>query len=200
MNLIHCRVKINDYHTGLVENVTPAEVIVLRHLHDASAGGNCIVEARKAGKALMHVPGQDGARPQIRERTTEEEYARLRGKYKGLGASGKNGTTFLDDLFPGVSLGTQQLPASFEALPAARGLAVAILEAKPPFVRTIEQTGPEPVNEAEAAKIMAEADKAEVPITLAADGEDLDDKDGADLSGPVRGGKGKAKARELATA
>lgn len=199
MNLINCRVKINDYHTGLVENVTPAEVIVLRHLHDAAAGGNCITEARKAGAALMHVPGLDGARPVIRPRTTEEEYARLRSKYKGMSASGKPGTTFLDDLFPGVALGTQDLPATFEALPKARGLAVEILEAKPPFIRTIEQTGPEPVNEAEAARIMAQADKEQPVAINTLTGEDPADVDGADLSGPVRG-RAKTKARELAAA
>lgn len=197
MNLINCRVKINDYHTGLVENVTPAEVIVLRHLHDATAGGNCIVEARKAGRALMHVPGVDGSAPVIRERTTEEEYARLRAKYKGLGSSGKPGTTFLDDLFPGVALGTSALPASFESLPKARGLAVEVQEAKPPFVRTVEQTGPEPVNEAEAEKIMAEATFERGPS--APEVEPIEDKDGADLSGPVRGGKSPRK-RELVEA
>lgn len=187
MNLINCRVKLNDYHIGSVDSVTPAEVVVLRHLHDRHAGGNCIVEANKAGKALMHVPGEDGKpdsiRERIRERTSEEEYARLRQKYQGWSAPDKPGTSFLDDLFPGVRTGANKLPSSFESLPAAIGLAVEVKEARKVIVRTMESTAPKPVNEEEAALLMAQPKAAPVAITTVPDPEDVD---GADLSGPVR--------------
>ena len=196
MNLINCRVKLNDYHIGSVDSVTPAEVVVLRHLHDRHAGGNCIVEANKAGKALMHVPGEDGKPSSIRERTSEEEYARLRGKYQGWSAPDKPGTSFLDDLFPGVRTGANKLPSSFESLPAAIGLAVEIKEARKPIVRTMDSTAPQPVNEEEAARIMAQPAAAPVAITTVPDPEDIE---GADLSGPVRPSR-KRKDSELVNA
>ena len=188
MNLINARVKINDHHIGLVENVTPAEVIVLRHLHDKAAGGNCITEARKAGKALMHIPA-DGDKPAtIRERSSDEEYQRLKAKYRAWSAPDKPGSSFLDDLFPGVKTGAQSLPTSFEQLPPALGLAVEILEAKKPFVRTLDTNKPEPINEAEAVKITLAAEKeaAQAPAEEVPPGTP-EDVEGADLSGPVRG-------------
>jgi hypothetical protein len=194
MNLINCRVKLNDYHVGSVDNVTPAEVVVLRHLHDRHAGGNCIVEANKAGKALMHVPGEDGQPSTIRDRTSQEEYNRLRAKYQGWSAPDKPGTSFLDDLFPGVKTGAQALPTSFEALPPAIGLAVEVKEAKKPVIRTQALNEPQPVNETEAAAILAQ------PVEIKQSPEP-EDTDGADLSGPVRPTRGnRRKDPELVNA
>lgn len=197
MNLINCRVKMNDHHVGLIEGVTPAEVVVLRKMFDAAAGGHCIVEARKAGKALMSVPGEDGKPPTIRGRSSQEEYARLKRKYPAWSAPDKPGTSLIDDLFPGINTGAVELPATFEALPEKVGPGT-ILEAKPAFLRTLDASAPEPVNEEQAAKLLEEAAQENPPPAAKPVVDDVptvpepEDKEGADLSGPLRGTRGRA--------
>lgn len=196
MNQINCRVKLNDHHIGLVENVTPAEVIVLRHIHDLGAGGNCIVQAVRAGAALMSIPGANGEPTTIRGRSSAEEYARLRKKYPARSSPDKPNSTFLDDLFPGVKTGAQELPTSFEALPPElRPCEIKAAPAK--FVRTLDATEPMPVNEEEAAAILAEQAKRKgvpEPAVVGAAGDPGADDSKEDLSGPLRPQARRAKA------
>lgn len=132
MNTINCRIKINDFQDIPGVDVTPAEVILLRSIHDVHAGGNCIKNAVAAGVAQTVIgrkPAKkimvDGEGNEIevtvsdektRERTDAEEIARLRQKYQVRARSGAPGTHLCDDLFGGAGV-VPNLPKTFAELP-----------------------------------------------------------------------------------
>lgn len=132
MNTINCRIKTNDFSDSPGVGVTPAEVILLRTVHDKHAGGCCIRNARPAGQAMT----QTGVKPATvtqtdtggvevtmkttvpveRPRTDAEEIARLRAKYQVRAKSGAPGTHICDELFGGTGLAVR-LPQTFAELP-----------------------------------------------------------------------------------
>lgn len=154
MNTIHCRIKLNDHADVAGKDITPAEVIVLRHLHDKHAGGCCIKKPRQGSRALMR--DVDG---KTRARTSIEEYQRLRVKYPQRSAPDKPNSSFLDDLFPGVRTGAAKLPERFEDLAPEFALKEEIAPARERFVRTPDTFKETPVSEEEA---QAEAVPVEV--------------------------------------
>lgn len=132
MNTINCRIKTNDFSDTAGVGVTPAEVILLRTVHDKHAGGCCILKARPAGIAMTQV-GQkpkviktedtDGnpiemktTEPTERPRTDAEEIARLRAKYQVRAKSGAPNSHICDDLFGGTGV-VNRLPQTFAELP-----------------------------------------------------------------------------------
>ena len=143
MNTINCRIKTNDFSDSPGVGVTPAEVILLRTVHDKHAGGCCIIKARPAGVAMTQTgvkPGTvtqtDGSGIEIimkttvpveRERTDAEEVARLRAKYQVRAKSGAPGTHICDELFGGTGLAVR-LPQTFAELPEKfkQGLVIEI--------------------------------------------------------------------------
>lgn len=140
MNTIKCRIKINDYQDIAGEGVTPAEVILLRTIHDPHAGGNCIknavpagialtVTARKPGKKVMKdTEGNEievsSVEETTRERTDAEELQRLRLKYQVRARSGAPGTHICDDLFGGAGV-VPNLPKTFAELPPRFAVEIA---------------------------------------------------------------------------
>ena len=143
MNTINCRIKTNDFSDSPGVGVTPAEVILLRTVHDKHAGGCCILKARPAGVAMTQTgmkPGTvtqtDGSGIEVtmkttvpveRERTDAEEIARLRAKYQVRAKSGAPGTHICDELFGGTGLAVR-LPQTFAELPEKfkQGLVIEI--------------------------------------------------------------------------
>lgn len=186
MNTINCRIKLNDHADVAGVSITPAEVIILRKLHDHHAGGNCIIAPVAAGKAMVFVPpAEEGGKAEVRERTDAEEYMRLRKKYPQRESPDKPNSSFIDPLFPGISTGTGRLPASFNELPPQYAIG-AIGLAVEPMVRTQDKSEPVAVSEAQAAELMAEATKVETPVQQEADALPASpDDEKADLSGPV---------------
>lgn len=132
MNTIKCRIKTNDFSDAPGEGVTPAEVILLRTVHDKHAGGCCIKLAQPSGVAMTQtgvkpvvIKATDGSgneiemkstEPVLRERTDAEEIARLRAKYQVRAKSGAPGTHICDDLFGGSGV-VPILPKTFAELP-----------------------------------------------------------------------------------
>lgn len=116
MNTINCRIQVDEYTNVPGVDVTPAEVLILRHLHTKSAKGDPIKDATRGGIALRN--GQP--------RTDQEEHLRLRNKYPG-----KNPKT--DRAIVEEILGNrfQALPQTFDELAQAGGLAIDIAERKP---------------------------------------------------------------------
>lgn len=155
MNTINCRIKLNDHADVAGRNITPAEVIVLRTLHDVHAGGNCILNPVAAGKALSYVPAVGDKPAQTRDRTDIEEYNRLRAKYPKREAPDKPNSSFLDPLFPGVKTGTGKLPRTFDELPENYAIGEIGVAVETP-IRTQEKSEVVPVSEADAAKLMQE--------------------------------------------
>ncbi len=156
MNTINCRIKLNDHADVAGMNITPAEVIVLRTLHDAHAGGCCILNPVAAGKAMTFAPAEPGKEAELRERTDTEEYLRLRKKYPQREAPDKPNSSFLDPLFPGVKTGTGKLPRAFDELPENYAIgAIGV----PVVVQTKTQDKAEsvPVSEAEGKRLLEEA-------------------------------------------
>lgn len=147
MNTIHCRIKLNDHADVAGRDVTPAEVIVLRHLHDRHVGGCCIKSPREGSRALMRSPSGE-----VRARNSMEEYQRLRKKYPMRAAPDKPNSSFLDELFPGVATGAVRLPEKFEDLPRQFALPEEILPPKPRFIRTPDVAVDEPVTEEEMSE------------------------------------------------
>lgn len=155
MNTINCRIKTNDYSDSPGIGVTPAEVILLRTVHDKHAGGCCIKKARAAGVAQTEVGRKpknvtttDGAgneitmktsEPVYRERTDAEEIQRLRQKYQVRARSGAPGTHICDDLFGGAGMFIR-LPGTFAELPEKFGKGLNI-EAPAPEPQAAEAVG-----------------------------------------------------------
>jgi len=140
MNTINCRIVQNEYQDIPGENVTPAEAIVVRQIHDKGAANESKTAAPEQKgafwKVLRHVTAGGVAQTMVlktktdpktkelvdvetfRERTDAEELQRLRGKYNVRAKGGAPGTHILDDIFPGDS---PKLPQTFEEI----GLEVA---------------------------------------------------------------------------
>jgi hypothetical protein len=132
MNTIKCRIKTNDFSDAPGVGVTPAEVILLRTVHDKHAGGCCIKLAQPSGVAMTEtgvkpkiIKTTDGSgnevemkttEPVLRERTDAEEIVRLRAKYQVRAKSGAAGTHICDDLFGGSGV-VPILPKTFAELP-----------------------------------------------------------------------------------
>lgn len=146
MNTIKCRIRVNEYQDVSGNDVTPAEVLLLRHLHDPTAAREakkapkddqmnfwkCIVNPVAVGVATTvvepEIPAEldeDGktvltkAVPaKTKERDNQEELQRLRSKYHQRAKSNEPGSHVIDDLFPGLDA---KLPETFEEI----GLEVA---------------------------------------------------------------------------
>lgn len=155
MNTINCRIKVNDFQDVAGREVTPAEVILLRTLHDKQAGGCCIKLAVPAGVAMTEIGRKrvkkkmtdsdgneieiDTSEPKLRERTDEEEIARLRQKYQARAKSGAPGSHICDDIFGGSGV-VPRLPQTFAELP--KNFRIELTAPKPPVA---EEPTPEPV-------------------------------------------------------
>lgn len=106
MRLINAELKLNEYHQKAVRGLTPAEVVVLRTMHDVQAGGCCVKNPVAAGEKTSFVNAAGEKKPW----TNGEEVARLKSKYRVRGKSGQPGTHLVDDLFPGAN---PDLPDTF---------------------------------------------------------------------------------------
>lgn len=139
MNTINCRIKVNEYQDIAGINITPAEAVILRVIHDPSAANfsktatpeeqnnfwKFLSNVKPAGIAQTQIgdEGEEEAKPVYRKRTTAEEVARLRSKYLMRAKSGAQGSHIMDDIFPGQN---PQLPETFEEI----GLTVEAPEEK----------------------------------------------------------------------
>ena len=124
MKTIHCRILQNEYQDVPGRDVTPAEALILRYIHDPGAAtqakaaaneaekGNCWKFLRnvKPGGVAQTVIDEDSGK--TRKRTNAEEAGRLRRKYLMRGKGGQ-GTHILDDIFPGEN---PDLPETFEEI------------------------------------------------------------------------------------
>jgi len=178
MNTINCRIKLNDHADVAGKNVTPAEIIVLRTLHDSHAGGCCILNPVAAGKALTFAPGEPGKPAAVRERTDAEEYMRLRKKYPMREAPDKPNSSFLDPLFPGVKTGTGKLPRSFDELPENYAVGAIGVPVTVP-IKTQDKAEAVPVNEDDAERLLAESKSQTGGAAGNQNGTDGDPKTGA---------------------
>ena len=180
MNTINCRIKTNDFSDSPGVGVTPAEVILLRTVHDKHAGGCCILKARPAGVAMTQVGVKPGTVTQTdtggvevtmkttvpteRERTDAEEIARLRAKYQVRAKSGAPGTHICDELFGGTGLAVR-LPQTFAELPEKfkQGLVIEIprpQESNAALLDGVQEQAPAAGTPAEPTPIAA----AEAPV------------------------------------
>lgn len=139
MNTINCRIKVNEYQDIAGKDITPAEAIVLRVIHDPSAANfaktapaneqnnfwKFLSNVKPGGVAQTQVgdDGEEEAKPVYRKRTFAEEVSRLRSKYLMRAKSGAQGSHILDDIFPGQN---PALPETFEEI----GLTVEAPEEK----------------------------------------------------------------------
>ena len=135
MNTINCRIVQNEYQDIPGENVTPAEAVIIRHIHDKGAANESKTAAPEQKgafwKVLRHVTACTVAQQMVlktktdpktkeqidvetyRPRTDAEELQRLRAKYNVRAKGGAPGTHILDDLFPGDS---PKLPETVEEI------------------------------------------------------------------------------------
>lgn len=166
MNTINCRIKTNDFSDTAGIGVTPAEVILLRTVHDKHAGGCCILKARPAGIAMtqvgqkpkvLKVDDTDGnpiemktTEPTERPRTDAEEISRLRAKYQVRAKSGAPNSHICDDLFGGSGVVTR-LPQTFAELPDQfkKGLIIEIPRPEATNVALLDGDSADPTTDGE---------------------------------------------------
>lgn len=100
MQVAKARLKINQRSDIPIYGVTPAEVMVLRAGHEASAGGNPITDVEIVGDSAL---------------TDDAEIARLRVKYNQLRVKNEEGRDInvVQRLFPGVG---NRVPQTFKEL------------------------------------------------------------------------------------
>lgn len=167
MNTINCRIKQNEHHDVAGVNITPAEAVLLRQIHDPSAvthGKNAPVEDQHkfwkaiinpvaAGEATTPIYNGAGEATKSRARTDADELSRLRMKYNVRAKSGAHGSHIVDDLWPGLN---PKLPETFEEI----GLRVAAPEEAP--AKAPKRFDPEPEGDD-----TGEAGKPEEPETPA---------------------------------
>lgn len=97
MHIANCRCLLNPGHDVAKNNVTPAEVLILRVMHKTNnRGADPIKDLITIGQV---------------KRTKSYEVARLRAMYQ---QRGKNGISVVDILFPGVS--GEGIPDTFEGV------------------------------------------------------------------------------------
>jgi hypothetical protein len=118
MNTINCRLKLNEYHSGPGKNITPAEALILRALHDPAGAmsGSWFMFQNPvpSGVAKTARPNPDYELPDIlTDRTDAEEYSRLRKKYNVRAKSKAPGSHILEDMFPGIN---PRMPQTFSEI------------------------------------------------------------------------------------
>lgn len=133
MQTINCGLKLNEYHTGTSEGVTPAEVLVLTAIHSPgvdrgvfpvivdpvlSADAITIDEpAQPAEEASVlnngkKIPAKEAVEAVTHARTQIEEYERLKRKYTQT-LEGDPKKHVVTQLFPGAN---PSLPETFEEI------------------------------------------------------------------------------------
>lgn len=124
MHIAHCRVLLNPGHDLAKRNVTPAEVLVLRNMHQANVGKDPIHTLEAIGDIT---------------RSNQTEVARLRSLY---------GPKNVDKLFPGV--GGEGIPSTFEGVwpaPVVPKVDVPLVSANSDLVEEVKPFAAlEPVN------------------------------------------------------
>lgn len=155
MQTIDCLLRTNDSHVTPRRGVTPAELMVLRFCHDKGAGSCCISAPVDTGKALMEIPSDEPEGvPETRERTDQEEYGRLRSKYQRRSKTGGSDSSFMDELFPGSSIGTFAFPKTFAEIPERYRL--------PADIEIKKYVAPKKIKEAPEAKPLSSAQVIEL--------------------------------------
>ena len=182
MNTIQCRIKLDDYTDIAGNDVTPAEVVILRALHSKQAKGDPIVGAYRGGVALRNgVP-----------RTDEEEYNRLLSKYPG-----KNPKT--DRLIVEELLGNrfQRLPQTFDEIKLEVAAAPAVSAEDKQNARVVADTwgsGPAEGGDSEKPADEPSAEAVKARLLTHNRGELL--KMATDLGATVEEGDTKARLVE----
>lgn len=148
MNTINCRIKLDDYTDIAGNDLTPAEVVILRALHSKQAKGDPIQGAYRGGVALRNgIP-----------RTDEEEYNRLLSKYPGKNPKTDRG--FVEEL-----LGNrfQRLPQTFDEINLEVAAAPAVSAEDKQQAKAVADTwGSGPAEKPETAPVDAEGSKVKL--------------------------------------